>query len=76
MRKNVATNLVGNRESGEAKLKQIERRSRPMALRDLMRGIDAEVAEGIAAEERGELHEGEEAMAEIRAELELRGSEE
>ena len=30
--------------------------------------IDRQIAEGIAAEERGELHDGEQAMAEIRAE--------
>ena len=36
--------------------------------------IDRQVAEGIAAEERGELHDGEEALAEIRAELEARRS--
>jgi predicted transcriptional regulator len=39
---------------------------------DLEQEIDRQIAEGIAAEERGELHDGEEAMAEILAELEAR----
>ena len=39
-----------------------------------MEEIDRQIAEGIAAEERGELVEGEQAMAEIRAELEARRS--
>ena len=36
--------------------------------------IDRQIAEGIAAEERGELQDGEVAMAEIRAELDARRS--
>lgn len=39
-----------------------------------MEEIDRQVAEGIAAEERGDLVDGETAMAEIRAELEARRS--
>ena len=42
------------------------------ALRDLLCEIDCQVEEGIAAEEGGELHDGEVAMAEIWAELEAR----
>jgi hypothetical protein len=53
-----------------------------MANRKLLEGksardieeIDRQIAAGIAAEERGELHDGERAMAEIRAELEARRS--
>ena len=41
---------------------------------DLMEEIDRQVAEGIAAEDRGEFHDGEEALAQIRAELEARRS--
>jgi hypothetical protein len=43
-------------------------------LREHMDEIDRQVAEGIAAEERGELHDGEAALTEIRAELEARRS--
>jgi hypothetical protein len=43
-------------------------------LGDHMEEIDLRVAEGIAAEERGEFQDGEEAMAEIRAEFEARRS--
>jgi Arc/MetJ-type ribon-helix-helix transcriptional regulator len=43
-------------------------------LGDHIEEIDRQVAEGIAAEGRGELHDGEQAMAEIRAELDARRS--
>ena len=36
--------------------------------------INREVAEGIAVEERGEFHDGERAMHQIRAELDARRS--
>lgn len=39
---------------------------------DSVAEIDRQIAEGIAAEERGELVDGETAMAEIRAELRAR----
>lgn len=37
-----------------------------------MEEIDRQIAEGIEAEERGELHDGEEVLAQIRTELEAR----
>lgn len=43
-------------------------------LGDHMEEIDRQIAEGIAAEERGELVDGDAAMAEIRAELDSRRS--
>ena len=43
-------------------------------LGDHMEEIDRQIAEGVAAEERGELVDGDVAMAEIRAELDSRRS--
>jgi Arc/MetJ-type ribon-helix-helix transcriptional regulator len=43
-------------------------------LREHLDEINRQVAEGIAAEQRGELHDGEAALAEIRDELEARRS--
>jgi hypothetical protein len=39
---------------------------------DSVEDLDRQIAEGIAAEEKGELVDGETAMAEIRAELKAR----
>lgn len=74
MDRNVKTKLVFSRESGEMLLREINEAKPTEALRHLLCEIDRQVADGIAAEERGELHVGEEAMAEIRAELEARRS--